>query len=317
MRKMISAVVVMFFLYVSAYAEQTRQGYTLSPYDIPTNLGSSTSLFDLWKGGRFIIGIYLGTRLHAFGFEQRDRSLTSYDVENNFINFVTAISDIAVVGSTEQPDGRRVGTIWPRRSSSEAWKKILGPLVAPSLPQRGPIIIDIEDYLSTTFLGLNDRGHLVGAVQTPDFTFRGFVIVEGQISIFDYPEAQSTLAEGIRQDGTIVGTYTLNNRNHGFLLHPSGQFEAFDVPNTCETSISDANDAGDLAGSYVACGSQQMSGYVFTRKQQLIPITYPGVGTIRTEVFGLDEKGNIAGRFDDATGRHGFIGLFNRRSMMK
>jgi hypothetical protein len=310
MRKGVPAVVVVvsLFFHVSAFAEQPRQGYIFSQYDVPITQGAATSLFDLDKGGRFI-GIYFGDRLHAFGFNQRDQAFTSYNVGNNSINFVTAISDTAIVGSTEQADGRRVGTVWPRKSSSRAWKKILGPFVAAALSDQGPILIDIENYRSTALLGINDRGHLVGAVQKPDFTFRGFVIVEGQISIFDYPEAQSTQAEGISKDGTIVGTYMLNNTSHGFLLHPNGQFEAFGVPNACETFISDINDAGDFAGTYIDCGSRQMRGYVLTRKRVLTPIIYPGVGTTATQVFGLDEKGNVAGRFDDATGRHGFLGL--------
>jgi hypothetical protein len=315
MKKVISACVVVLclFSHALASAKQKRQRYTLFRYDIPTTLGRDTSIFDLEQGGDFLIGTYFGDRLHAFSVDLRKESFTLYDVGNAFINFATAVSDLAVVGSIEQPDGRRVGAIWPRTSSPEAWGKILA-LLSPSLPQQGPIIIDISDYQSTALLGLNARGDLVGAVQKPDFTFRGFVIVEGQISVFDYPGAQSTLAEGIRQDGTIVGTYILNNRNHGFVLPPSGHFTTFAVPDACGTSIADTNERGDLAGSYVDCSSQQTRGYVFTRTQQLIPILYPGGETTQTEVFGLDEKGNIAGRFDTATGRHGFLGFQHRLS---
>jgi hypothetical protein len=315
MKKVISASVVVLCLLspVLASAGQKGKGYTLSRYDIPPTLGSETSLFDLERGGDFLIGIYFGDRLHAFSVDLRAEAFTSYDVGNNFITFATAVSDLAVVGSTEQPDGRRVGTIWPRASSREAWGTILAPLI-PSLPRQGPLIIDISGYQSTALLGLNARGDLVGAVQRPDFTFRGFVIAAGQLSLFDYPAAQSTQAEGIRQDGTIVGTYTLNNRTHGFVLPPSGHFTTFDVPHACGTSISDTNERGDLAGSYVDCGSQQTRGYVFTRAQRLIPIIYPGGDTTQTEVLGLDERGNIAGRFDTATGRHGFLGLQHRRS---
>jgi len=325
MHKVISVVVFLISLlfHVSAGADDEGRkhgGYTLSPYDIPASLGD-TSLFDLEKGGRFIVGTYLGRCFfnassdcfNAFGFDQHDKSFTSYNVGKNFTNFVTALSDLAVVGSTDQPDGRRVGTIWPRKSSHGTWKKIMEPLL-PSFPKRGPIIIDINPFLGTSLLGVNNRGHLVGAVQKPDLTFRGFVIAEGQISIFNYPNAQSTLAEGIRKDGTIVGNYILNGRSHGFLRHPSGKkFVSFDVPNSCETAIYDTNDAGDLAGAYFDCVSQQVRGYVFTSKRQLIPIIHPGVGTFATEVRGLDEKGNIAGRFDTDIGgvkkRHGFIGL--------
>jgi hypothetical protein len=52
-----------------------------------------------------------------------------------------------------------------------------------------------------------------------------------------------------------------------------------------------------------------MRGYVLTREDQLLVVTFPGAGTTATQVHGLDEQGNIAGRFDDATGRHGFLGV--------
>ena len=189
------------------------------------------------------------------------------------------------------------------------WKKAVGTTVPSPSSVGDPIIIDIENYRGTALLGLNRRGHVVGTVQKADLTFRGLVIRNGAIAIFDYPGAQSTLAEGIREDGTIVGTYTLNNVKHGFILYPNGQFEPFDVPQACETFIFDTNDAGDLAGAYVDCASRQMRGYVRTRQGQLQVVTFPGVETIATEVQGLDEQGNIAGRFDDATGRHGFVGI--------
>ncbi|MSQ47277.1 MAG: hypothetical protein EXR78_02635 [Deltaproteobacteria bacterium] len=235
--------------------------------------------------------------------------MTSYNVSGSFVNFVTAISGVALVGSTELPDGKRVGTIWPRKPSSALWKKTLGPSVPlPSSTQK-PILIDIDNYNGTALLGLNDRGQVVGAVQRADFTFRSLLIAQGTIVIFDYPGAQSTQAEGIRKDGTIVGTYTLNNVAHGFILHPHGQFEPFDVLRACGTFIHDTNEASDLAGAYVDCASQRMRGYVLTGEDQLHIVAFPRAGTTATEVHGLDEHGNIAGRFDDAAGRHGFLGI--------
>lgn len=294
---------------VPGYARGPGQTYTLTPYDVPQNVGSSTSLFDLAKRGQFVVGTYFTNRQNAFNANQKRGPLTSHNVGGNFVNFVVAISDVALVGSTDRLDGKRVGTIWPRKPSFAVWKKTLSPAVPVSSLTQVPIVIDIDNYDSTALLGLNNRGQVVGAVQRSDFTFRGFSIAKGTVGLFDYPGAQSTLAEGIRNDGTIVGTYTLNNVNHGFLLHPHGQFEPFNVPQACETFIFDTNDAGDLAGAYVDCASRQMRGYVRTRNGQLRVVTFPGAGTTATEVQGLDEQGNIAGHFDDATGRHGFLGV--------
>ena len=300
---------------VPGYARGPGQTYTLTPYDVPHNVGSSTSLFDLAKGGQFVVGTYFTNRQNAFNTNQKRGTLTLNNVGGNFVNFAVAISNVALVGSTDRlDDDKRVGTIWPRKPSFALWKKTLGPSVRFPSSTQEPIVIDIENYNGTALLGLNNRGQVVGAVQRSDLTFRGFSIAKGTVVFFDYPGAQSTFAEGIRNNGTIVGYYTLNNVNHGFLLHPNGQIKSFDVPQACETFIFDTNDAGDLAGAYVDCASRQRRGYVRTRKDQLIVVTFPGAGTTATEVQGLDEHGNIAGHFDvkiNATEqrRHGFLGV--------
>ena len=315
MRKVKFAVGVLLGLVfnVPGYAQGPGRSYTLTPYDVPNNTGNNTSLFDLVKGDQFLVGTYFTNRQNAFGADQKKGTLTSYNIGDSFINYVVAVSTAGIVGSADFPGGR-VGTIWPRKPSAALWKKALGPAMPlPSSP-REPIIIDIEDYNSTALLGLNNRGQVVGAVQRLDATFRGLVIAEATVVIFDYPGAQSTVAEGIRKNGTIVGTYTLDRVNHGFILHPNGQFEPFNVPQVCatfspETFIYDTNDAGDLAGAYMDCASRQMRGYVLTRKGQLLVVTFPRTGTTATHVQGLDNAGNIAGHFDDATGRHGFLGI--------
>lgn len=294
---------------VSGYAREQEQSYTLFAYDVPATEGNNTSLFDLVMKDKFVIGTCFSDRQNAFGANPKKEKLMSFNTGNSFVNFIVASSKVGVVGSVDMPNDRRVGTIWPQKSSMALWKKALGTAVSSPSSVDDPIIIDMENYRGTALLGLNRRGHVVGTVQKADLTFRGLVIRNGALEIFDYPGAQSTFAEGIRKDGTIVGTYTLNNVNHGFILSPHGQFEPFDVPKACETFIFDTNDAGDLAGAYLDCTSRQMRGYVRIRKGQLIVVSFPGARTTATEVHGLDEQGNIAGRFDDATGRHGFFGI--------
>lgn len=294
------------------HADAPGRRYRLTRYDVPHTTGTNTSLFDLAKGGRVVVGTYFTNRQNAFGANQKTRTFTTYNVNGSFVNFVIAISNVGLVGSADLPEGKRVGTIWPRKPWAALWKKTLSPVVPFSSLERNPIVIDIDSYHGTALLGLNNHGHVVGAVQRADFTFRGFSLTEGKITFYDYPDAQSTRAEGIRHDGTIVGTYTRNNVNHGFILTPHGQFQPFDVPQACETFLFDTNDVGDLAGAYVDCASRQMRGYVLTNENQLLVVTFPGAGTTATEVHGLDDQGNIAGRFDDATGRHGFLGILVR-----
>ena len=247
-----------------------------------------------------MLGLISPSWQNAFTANQKRGTLTVNNVGGNFVNFAVAMKNAAIVGSTDlpivgsdPPKERRVGTIWPSKLSPALWRRLLGLSVRLPSSTQEPIIIEIDNYNGTALLGLNNRGQVVGVVQRSDLTYRGFSIAKGTVVFFDYPGAQSTFAEGIRNNGTIVGTYTLNNVNHGFILHPHGQFKfkSFDVPQACETFIFDTNDAGDLAGAYVDCASRQRHGYVFTRKGQLIVVTFPGAGTTATEVQGLDEQG--------------------------
>ena len=63
---------------VPGYSQNLGRSYTLTPYDVPHTTGNNTSLFDLAKGGRVVIGTYFTNRQNAFGISQKKGTLTSY-----------------------------------------------------------------------------------------------------------------------------------------------------------------------------------------------------------------------------------------------
>ena len=83
---------------------------------------------------------------------------------------------------------------------------------------------------------------------------RGYTIMNGVFSAFDYPGSIRTAAWDVNPSGAIVGVYGDSlNRSHGFLWE-RGAFESIDVPGAFATSAFGINARGDIVGSFVAGG---------------------------------------------------------------
>ena len=68
----------------------------------------------------------------------------------------------------------------------------------------------------------------------------------------DYPNAKSTIANGINPGGDIVGTFIdPSGKQHAFLLS-RGAFTAFDFPGALATNARGINAGGEIVGSYIA-----------------------------------------------------------------
>ena len=111
----------------------------------------------------------------------------------------------------------------------------------------------------TVASGINDFGEVVGNyVAEDDPAHRhGFLrSSNGDFTAFDVPNAVFTIGEGINNDGTIVGVYTLADGTlHGFVLKKGGAFTTVDVPdlngNAQQTEINSINANGEIVGFYV------------------------------------------------------------------
>src|ERR1700751_865280 len=124
----------------------------------------------------------------------------------------------------------------------------------------------------TVAFGINDFGEVVGNYVAEDDPARrhGFLrSSNGDFTPFDVPDAVLTIAEGINNDRTIVGVYTLEDGTmHGFVLKnltPKGEgvFATVDVPdlegNAQQTEINSINakattedEADSLCGEGIA-----------------------------------------------------------------
>ena len=103
----------------------------------------------------------------------------------------------------------------------------------------------------TNPFGINSRGDVVGNWDTDQsHTGHGFVFINGRIESFDVPGAEqlSTAANGLNDQGQIVGTYVGHDGHfHGFLREGS-VFTTLDCPGAVNTIAWAINANGQIVG---------------------------------------------------------------------
>jgi probable HAF family extracellular repeat protein len=152
-----------------------------------------------------------------------------------------------VVGTYRDENNKRHGFIW-----------LPGRFTTFNVPGDDPV-------LGTVAFGINDFGEVVGNyVAAGDVkpngsaTHRhGFLRSSDGTSFttFDVPNAIITIGEGINNNGTIVGVYTLTDgKLHGFVLNNGVFTNPVDVPDSNgkaqQTEINSINLNGEIVGFY-------------------------------------------------------------------
>jgi hypothetical protein len=83
--------------------------------------------------------------------------------------------------------------------------------------------VDVPGAISTSVLGENDLGQLVGSYTDTQGHTHGFLDSHGHFTTLDKPGAASTLAADINGAGTVVGSYTdSSGLSHGFMANHWG-----------------------------------------------------------------------------------------------
>ncbi len=91
--------------------------------------------------------------------------------------------------------------------------------------------LDFPDATSTSAVGINASGDIVGGYDDADGVGHGFLLAKGTFTTIDVPGATFSAAHGINSAGKIVGEYgdLATFVFHGFLL-AKGTFTTIDVP---------------------------------------------------------------------------------------
>jgi probable HAF family extracellular repeat protein len=170
--------------------------------------------------------------------------------------------------------------------------------------------LDAPGGTATFAYDIDDSGRIVGFSRDASGTFHGFLRDgSGTFTPIDVPGAErGTLPTGINNRGQIVGlSQMLVNESvvtRAFVLE-NGAFATVEVPEamvSASTLIFDTNDRGQLAGVYDLVGN----GYLRERPDDFTVFGSPE-GNIN-EVVGINNRGQIVGRFVDANGTNrGFL----------
>lgn len=146
--------------------------------------------------------------------------------------------------------------------------------------------------------GINRWGTIVGMYRDSSGTMHGFRrSSNGQATAMNYPGAAETVANGINDNGTIVGYYSKhlppNEWKHGF-IYSNGNWASLSYPNSnLQTTLQGISNA-NLIVATILQGSTALNSYIYTNgtfKKIVI-----GPGTNPTYAFGISPtKGLITG----------------------
>jgi len=151
-------------------------------------------------------------------------------------------------------------------------------------------------YNSFYPFGMNRWGTIVGMYRDSSGTMHGFKrFSNGQAVALNFPGAAETVANGINDNGTIVGYYSKavlpNEWKHGF-IYSNGKWASLSYPNK-QTTLQGISNANLIVATTIQ-GDNALNSYIYlngTFKKIVI-----GPGTYPTYAFGISPtKGLITG----------------------
>jgi probable HAF family extracellular repeat protein len=167
---------------------------------------------------------------------------------------------------------------------------------------------------STTYTGINNSRVMSGIYSSPSGA-QSFLYDGSTYKTLNNPYAfvQNTVAWGLNNADAVAGYYygelpTPQGNfisQHGFIFDGT-TFTGFDAPDAGRTEAWDINDAGLVVGTYFELigGQQHWFLYDGTNFSNLNLPWDPSLVLIT----GINDAGQIVGRYGDGSGEHGFIG---------
>ena len=152
----------------------------------------------------------------------------------------------------------------------------------------------------------------------PPGTIHGFVRdPRGAIITFEVPFSRLHDVADINDRGQIVGYYDNpdGTPGHGFLRDAGGRFTNIAFPGASVTNVHGINNRGQVVGAYLEGGVTpnpdgtvprgKVHGYLWSAGRFT---SFDVPGSIWTQPFGINDRGQISGGYYDVTGiQHGFV----------
>ena len=190
----------------------------------------------------------------------------------------------------------------------------------------GVTSFDVPGARDVLVKGNNDHGQVVGeyidAVPGPDGmlppdSIHGFIRQRsGRITSFEVPFFRLHDIADINDRGQIAGYYDNPTGGGGaFLRQPTGAITRIQVPGALVTNAHAINHRGQVVGAYLEPGAVPnpdgtappgtVHGYLWDQGR-MTRLDVPG--SIWTQPFGINDRGQISGGYYDAEGnQHGFL----------
>jgi hypothetical protein len=168
------------------------------------------------------------------------------------------------------------------------------------------VTIDAPNATATFPHGINDRGDITGRfIEAGSNHTRGFLLIGGTYSVFDFPGMIHTEPEFINERGDIAGKYRdATGFQHGFVLKDD-VFHTIDVPGAASTYVQVYTVDG-LAVGDIRDGVTPTIVHSFTLEDGVFTI-FDVPGATLTLARAVGKYGNIVGIYVDPSGRHGFL----------
>jgi hypothetical protein len=120
---------------------------------------------------------------------------------------------------------------------------------------------------------INDAGVIVGTKDANYFNGgEGFIDVNGAITIFQVSGAVRTFANGISNDGMVVGSWSdTQGYWHGYIYNShNGVFTDVTMPGGLSVYLEGINDSGQIVGEYAFDNGLQADGFLLTPDLSII-----------------------------------------------
>jgi len=219
-------------------------------------------------------------------------------------------------GQSTTPGWDNVGVTYPHCVSLGDLLEVADPLEFLSTSDvpidTGTVTYHVADAVfidwftrTTPSRSANGQYTFFGYSNSPSAPCAGHVNVE-ITKLLEYPNALSTNARGINNNGWVVGYFRdSSNRLHGF-LYDGRNFKQLDYPGAVRTFAYKVNDAGQLVGAYQDTAGLP-HGFSYFRGR-FTPISFPGSIDNTSIARGINSHGDIVGLYDLTVEiTHGFI----------
>jgi uncharacterized membrane protein len=165
-----------------------------------------------------------------------------------------------------------------------------------------------EIFRHTLLVRMSPQGDLVGCIHERNLTMttmRGFLLRNGEFTIFRDPD---TMHNGISAPGQIAGFYFSDGVS--YVIDRHGSLSTFTVDNRF-TLAWDVNARGDIVGTVGQNAAMTVGNPVNPRgflrsprgESRILQVS----GASATQVFGINDRGDVVGQYTDASGTHGFV----------